>query len=334
MRSKNKNRIIVILMTTLIVTYGYWAFFPSSRPWEPSTEKVPVRLAYQFGFHYGQHIIMDYFDLVEKYSAVPVDVTYNKISGGTTINEAIVAGSIEFASMGIAPAVIGIDTGIGTKIFASMGAKEHMMWTWRDDIQTIADIQPGDKVNLVKPGSIEEVGLIKAFIDIGRTKEDVEAVAIYLSHPDALTSMQMNEIDCDFTGEPYNSQYAELGGYRMITSDSMIWGKIPGSAFIGKVNFCEEHPEIAAAILSAWCEATQWIINNQQEAAQIIGEIYGYEESEAWELWQSANMTWDPTYGLTAVENYAHTLYGLDIISKDLSADELMFPWTRGAAGI
>ena len=43
-----------------------------------------------------------------------------------------------------------------------------------------------------------------------------------------------------------------------------------------RVDFCEEHPDIVAAVISAWFEATNWIMNNPREASRIIGSVNNY----------------------------------------------------------
>jgi len=297
-------------------------------------ETVEVRFAYGFGFHYGQHIIMDYFDLVEKHSGGKAVVVYQKISGGSAINEAFVAGSVEFASMGVAPAITGVDKGIGTKIFASMGSKEHELWTWRPDVNSIADLKVGDIVSVVKLGSIEQMGMIKAFSDLGRDMSELEQINAFFSHPDSYQLMEQREITADFTAVPYTLQYAENPSYHKIADDTSIWGTpLPGSAFIGSVAFCGEHPEIASAVLYAWLEATNYIINNQQEAAEIIGAVYEYSPEEAWELWQQSEMTWNPTFGLSALEEIADVMYGLGQLSRSLTFEDMLFEQTCGLIG-
>jgi len=333
-----KAKFLTVLSIGLLIllagTNGYW-IWTTNQPMQ-SPEKIKVRFAYQFGFHYGQQIIMDYFDLVEKYTNGTVIAEYSKISGGAQMNEAFIAGSLEFGSMGITPAIKGIDQGVGIKILLSMGSKEHELWTWRDDIRTIADIKFGDKVAVVAIGSIEHVSLIKAFIDLGRTKEDADAVACFFKHPDAYTLMEERKIDVDFTGVPYTLKYASNPErYHKIGCDSEIWGTpLPGSVLVGRVDFCEEHPDVVAAVIAAWFEATNWIINNPEEASRIIGAVYEYEPEEAWELWQDSQLVWNPTFGLTAVEDVANIMYDLGLLENQLTFEDLLFEETRGMVGL
>ncbi len=337
----NKYKVVsvVLAITLIILSSVFW--YSLSNPYVPEEPVVTkVRFAYQFGFHYGQHIIMDHFNLLEKYSNGTAIGTFQKISGGTAINEAFVAGSLEFGSMGIAPAIKGVDQQIGTKILLSMGSKEHELWTWREDIQSISDIKPGDKVGVVKLGSIEQAGLIKAFGDLGRTKEEADAVSVFFSHPDAFQLMEEKQIDCAFTGVPYTIQYANDPKYHLVTCDTEIWGTpLPGSSLIGRVEFCEEHPELLSAVITAWFKATEYIINNPQEASKIIGLVYEYEPTEAWDLWLLKNrlgqpcLMWNPTFGLSAVEDIAAIMYKLDLIQKELTFEDMLFAETKGLIG-
>ena len=311
--------VCVALAALLVVSNGIWYV---TRP-EPTTK---LNFAFQVGFHYGVSIIMDYYDLVEKHSGNRIQASYFKISGGATINEAIVAGSIDFAQMGTPPAIKGVDQGIGTKILASFGSKEHEMWTWRSDINSVADLKERDIVGVVKPFSIEHVGLVKAFIDMGRTTEDANAISGFFSHSDAYQMMEEGLIDVAFSGVPYTVLYKENARYHKISNDTEIWGMpLAGGVFIGKANLDEW---IVDAVLAAWIEAIDWIQDNPKLASEIIGEVYEYEKEEAWELWQKSGIDWNPSFGLNVLETQASIMYDLEIIDKPLTNNEMLFPQT------
>ena len=308
----------VVLAVLLIVTNVYWI----TRQPEPTT--VKLNFAYQVGFHYGPSIIMDYFNLVEKHSDNRIQANYFKISGGATINEAIVGGSIDFAQMGTPPAIKGVDQGIGTKILASFGSKEHEVWTWRSDIQSLSDLKEGDVIAVIKPYSIEHVGLVKAFIDMGRTKEDADAVSGFFTHSDAYQMMEEGAIAADFTGVPYTILYAENVRYHKISCDTDIWGlPLAGGVFIGRASLDKD---MVDAVLAAWTEAVTWIKNNPQQASEIIGEVYDYTKEEAWDLWQKSGITWDVTFGLKVLETQADLMYQLGIIEQKLGSTDMLFP--------
>ena len=309
----------IVLVILLIVTNVYWIAI------KPKSTVQKLNFAYQVGFHYGPSIIMDYLDLIEKNSGGRLQGSYFKISGGSTINEAIVAGSIDFAQMGTAPAIKGVDQGIGTKILASFGSKEHELWTWRSDIQSIADFQGGDVVCVVKVNSIEHVGLIKAYSDLGRTKDEADAISGFFSHSDAYQMMEEGTVDAAFTGVPYTLLYAKNPArYHKVASDTSIWSlPLAGGAFIGKTSL---EPEVIDTVLESFVEAIEWIENNPKEASKVIGETYDYDEDEAWELWQELGIVWGPTIGLDVMETQAGVMYDIDIISQQLTTENLLFP--------
>lgn len=305
----------LVLIVALLASNIYWVLTM------PEPQTVKLNFAYQVGFHYGPSIIMDCFDLVEKHSRGLVQAAYFKISGGSTINEAIVAGSIDFAQMGTPPAIKGVDQGIGTKILASFGSKEHEVWTWRDDLQSLDDLKEGDIVGAVKIYSIEHVGLIKA---LGREKAD--AFSGFFSHSDAFQMMEEGMIDAAFTGVPYTLLYSENPRYHKISCDTDIWGvPLAGGVCIGRATLDEE---LVDAVLDAWLEAVSWIKSNPKKASEIIGPVYDYEEDEAWRLWQKSGIEWDVTFGLAVLKTQADMMYDLDILSKTLSEQDLMFPQT------
>lgn len=328
-----KFRYDIVIPTLVIALAIAWGCSLSLQEQTPETVVTKVNLAYQFGFHYGQHVIMDHFNLIEKYSGGTLAATFHKISGGSTINEAIVTGNIDFASMSAAASIKGIDKGVPTKIFISMGMKVAEIWTWRDDIQSIEDFSEGDIVAAVKLGSVQYVSLTKAYLDIGRTREEAESIMGFFSHADALQLMIQKEIDAAFSGPPYTTEYEKMG-YHKVTDEVEIWGTaLPGSVLIGRVEFTDEHPEAVAAVLMAWLEATEFILSNPQEASEIIGATYEYPADKAWELWQEASLEWNPTFGLTALEELASIMYQLEFTANNLKFEDICFKQTLGLIG-
>lgn len=327
---KTTTIVCLVLIISLVLSNVYWIFNETS---SETQEKVTVRFAYQFGFHYGQQIIMDHFDLVEKWSNGEAIATYQTISGGTTQIEAIIGKSLEFGSMGAAPAITGIAKGVDMKIFASMGRKQALIWTWREDINSLEDFTSSDTLNVAGLYSVYHMSLIKAYTDMGRTINDVDNVAVIYSHPDAFQLMEQREIDAVFASAPYNSMYEEAG-YKCIGDEPSIWGTpMAGSTLVGRIEFCEEYPQIASAVYMAWLEATNWINDNPQEASEIIGEIYGYDQNEVWQSFQDANLIFNPTFGLSALENFARIMYELDVIDNQLTEDDILFKHAQGVIG-
>jgi NitT/TauT family transport system substrate-binding protein len=323
----------MIAVALIIIIAVIWGYTLVKQEEQPETKQFEIHLAYQFGFHYGQHIIMDHFDLIEKYSGGTITAKFTKISGGSTINEAIITGNIDFASMSAAAAIEGMDRGVPTKILISMGMKVAEIWTWREDIQSIEDFREGDIVASVKLGSVQYVSLTKAYLDIGRTREQAEAIMGFFSHADALQLMIQKEIDAAFSGPPYTTEYEKMG-YHKVADEITIWGtSLPGSVLIGRVEFCNEHPDAIAAVLMAWLEATEYITSNPKEASAIIGEAYEYKAIEAWELWKEASLEWNPTFGLTALEELSSIMYELGFTSNNLKFEDICFEQTLGLIG-
>jgi len=331
MKIDKKTAALIVSIILLMISNVYWISLDSI---EKEPEKILVRFAYQHGFHYGQQIIMDHLDLVEKWSNGTAVAEYMILKGGTAQNEAFAAKSLEFGSMGAPPAIKGVSQGIGIKIFASMGCKQTMIWTWRDDITSLADIKSSDLVNVQALNGVHQISLIKALTDLGRTVEEVNEVSAFYSHPDAYQLMEQREIDVVFASPPYNAIYNADENYHCIGDDSSIWGvPLPGSVLVGRTDFVEEHPDIAAAVFMAWLEATNWINSHPEEASEIIGEVYGYDMDKVWDQWQDAYLTFNPTFGLLALQDYVEVMYDVAIIDSKPLEEDLLFAHARGMLG-
>ena len=160
-----------------------------------------IRIAKQFGLVYAPLMVAEKVDFFSEYGFKTEWVT---LGSGGALREAIAAGEVDLAFMGIPPFLIGWDKGLPAKIAAGYCISPISLITYDDSIHTIKDFTPEHKIGLPSPGSIQHI-----LLSMASEKELGDPDALYdnlvpLPHPDGAQAMlAKKDIVAHFTTSPY-----------------------------------------------------------------------------------------------------------------------------------
>lgn len=291
-------------------------------------EPTTVTIAIGHGFHYSMPIIMENFDLVEKYSDNLVNLEIVALKADA-ITEGLIGGSLQFGMRSGVAVLKNIDSGAPFQMLISVGSKERELWTSDPNINSVADIPEGTKVATVTPTAIQTIGMTLALRRLGRTLDYIEP--LYLTHVDAYQMMVTGELTLDYTGAPYTARYAsEPDKYHMIATDTEMFGmKMPATTLYATKDYLQKSPQVISCVISAWLEATGWIRANGEDAALIVAGFYGDPLDTAYDDWLGAKITFDPTFGIADLPRLSEILYENGVIGRTYSAEEILYPVGR-----
>ncbi len=118
-------------------------------------ETSALRVAQQFGIAYLPIIVVKEQNLFEKHArelglnATKID--WIRLSGASAMNDALISGSLDFASAGIAPMIVTWDKtrgSIDVVGIASLGSMPNVLTTNNPNVKTLADFTANDKIAL------------------------------------------------------------------------------------------------------------------------------------------------------------------------------------------
>lgn len=286
----------------------------------PSSESRTLRLSVGFGLHYSQLVIAVEKGFIQKH--IPsVEIELGTLFTGPEKLEAMVSNRLDFGQMGVPPAIVGI-TKMPVKILVSQGIALRGLYTWREDINSIEDFKEGDKINTGGFGTTQYVSLVKLFTDMGRTKEDVDKMAVSFKFADSYQLMEQREIDAEFSTGEWNWNYQDDPEYKCLLTEGDIW-EMPGLVLLGKTEYVEENPDITEALLKGYIEATEFIKAYPEESLEIVAEFYGWDEPSTYEGFE-----FDWKYGLEGLAEISDVMYELELIEKELTLDDILFAET------
>ena len=261
----------------LLAAAAVFAFSATSANAEPRT----VRIAEQFGISYLPLTVMKEKHLLElEGKKVGLDLTteWTHFSNGAAMNNALLAGSLDFASGGVGPLVTAWARTKGKQDIKGIAALNTMpLWlnTINPKVKTIKDFTDKDKIALPAvrvsiQAVILQMAALKAF---GKGHEhDLDKYTVSLSHPDGLAQMMSfkSEITGHFTSAPY--MYIELKNpkvHRVVNSYDVLGGPHTFNVVWAMGKLYKNNPKLIQAFLAALKTAMKDIKADPAAAAAI-----------------------------------------------------------------
>lgn len=258
---------------------------------QASAEVNEVRIAQQYGFSYLPLMYMEKYGLLEKYAKASgvgdVKVSWTKFAGGNVMNDALLSGSLDFASGGVAPPIAlwsKTRDGLGVKMVAAMNSMPLLLNTSNPKIKSLKDFSDSDKIALpaVKVSNQAVILAMAAAQQLGEEHTDsLNRLTVTMSHPDGMSALLNGLVSAHFTAPPY--QYLELQEPRIHTvlnSYDVMGGPLTFTVVWATSKFKKENPKIYAAFVQSLQVAVDMINKDKRAAAAFYVQQAKTNESE------------------------------------------------------
>jgi NitT/TauT family transport system substrate-binding protein len=248
-----------------------------------SAEVNEVRISKGFGILYLPLIVMQDQQLLEKRAKEAgisdLKVTWLMLDGGNVINDAMMAGTLDFAGTG-APGFVTLwakAKGIpGVEVVGVSGMSSTSQWLMsnKPELKSLQDFTPADKIAL--PGiktSLAAVTLqmisAKVFGDANYAKMD--PLTVSLPHPEALTALVggKTEVKAHFTSPPFQYLEAKSSGIHRVLNSVDYLGNITLDVTFAPKKFVDANPKLTQAFINAMDDANKLIDGDKKLAAEI-----------------------------------------------------------------
>jgi NitT/TauT family transport system substrate-binding protein len=309
-------------------------------------EMSEIKVAQQYGISYLPLMIMEDQNLIEKQAkalGVDVKVGWAKFAGGNVMNDALLSGSLQFASGGVAPLLTLWSRTRGTLDVKAVGAMNSMplfLNTRNPNVKTLKDLTEKDRIALpaVKV-SIQAVTLqMAAEQAFGPGQQNkLDALTVSMAHPDAQAALLSgaSEVNAHFSSPPFQyQQLAKPGVRNILNSYEVLGGPATFNVIWTTARFRNENPKIYDAFVRALEEATA-IINRDKKAA---AETYLRLSKDKDTVDDILKMLNDPNIVFTQtpqnIMKYADFMAKVGAIKvRPDSWKDLFFPNVHGTAG-
>ncbi|PKU25184.1 ABC transporter substrate-binding protein [Telmatospirillum siberiense] len=244
-----------------------------------------VRISFQYGLSYLPIHIVKSRHLIEKHAAAaglgPVTVRFAQFNGGAAINDALLAGDIDYGVAGIAPALTLWDKtrgGLDVRAVAALDSLDIDLTSNNTGVGSIKDFTDQDRIAVpaVKV-SIQSVLLqIAAEKAFGEGHHDeLDRLTVSLNHPDATAAMLSRKagISAHFVPPPYSVlQLSSPGIHKVTSSHQILGGPATLNVIYATARFRQQNPRLNVAVLAALREADDIIAGDKAAAVRIYVE--------------------------------------------------------------
>jgi NitT/TauT family transport system substrate-binding protein len=254
-------------------------------------EASEVRIAKQYGLSYLPLMVLEDQKLIEKHADAAglgtVKVTWATLSSGSAMNEALLSGSIDFVSAGVAPFItLWSKTKGKVKAFAPFDSGDIWFNSNNPNVKTIRDLSEQDRIALPAP----KVGIQAVILQIAAAQEFGDAeyakfdhLTVSMSHPDGTIALLSgrSQITGHITSSPFI--YQELQDpkvHKVFDSFGLLGGPHTFNVLYSRQKFYDDNPKLNAAIFAALEEAITYINTNKAAAAEIYVRLSKSSESK------------------------------------------------------
>lgn len=254
-------------------------------------EVTQVTIAKQYGLLFLPLIIMEQNQLMEKQAAKAgvsnLAVKWQRMTGGNVMNEALISGTLDFASGGVPPFLIlwnKTQGNLDVKGVAAMDSLPIYLNTRDPSVKTIKDITDKNRIAMPAAG----ISIQAIMLQMAAAKEwgpdqarRLDKNGVTLAHPDAMAAMlsNMGNIDSHFASPPYNFQELTKPGIQKVLDSYDVLGPATCEVVWTTSKFHRENPKVYKAFLDAFQEAIDFIHADKQKAAEIYVKSTGNKES-------------------------------------------------------
>ena len=304
---------------------------------QATAEVSTLRVSYGYGILYLPLMVMDREQLIEKRAKAAglpdVKVEWKTFDGGNVINDAMLAGALDIA-------------GIGVPGFLTLWAKtkdspalQVRALTGNPQVKTLKDFTdrdriavPGIKTSL--PAVLLHMAAAKEFGDANYAKLD--PITVGLGHPEALGVMLSGkgEIDSHMASPPFSYVEDATPGLHRVFNSVDILGNITLDIVFTTRRFVDANPKLAAAFVAAMEDACALIASDRRKAAEIYNAVAKVKQP----VDETLKILNDPNTRFSVVPEgtmrYAEFMARVGTIkAKPASWKDLFFPPVSGMAG-
>jgi NitT/TauT family transport system substrate-binding protein len=247
------------------------------RPARAATTRLRVSHGYSIG--YLPLMVMRDQSLIEKHAAKAglgdLQVEWRIEDGGNNINDAMLAGALDIAGIGIPGYLVLRDRTLGRRqeMTGISAIQAGALWLNTIDprIKSLADYTPKDRIAV--PGIktsyaavVLQMAVAKAFGMENYAKLD--PITVGLPHPDAYAAMMSGgtEIKSHFASPPFSYQELKNPAVHRVLTTSDVIGLLTILVTMTQRQFADANPDLIKVFLAAQEEANT-VITSDRDAA-------------------------------------------------------------------
>lgn len=239
---------------------------------EQSGENQTVTVNSSGNYIVAALVVMKEEKLLEKYLPEGYDVQWTNITTSTEIRDGMLTGDIDISAPAMSTVISSLENGVPFRILSYMATPVYKMYASREDIQTVEDIQPEDRISVTGFAASmhltflayckEHFGDLNYFTPNLVVMPNSEALASLVSGSNIAASIFQYSNNLQAEAEPSIHCIADL------TEIAQQYGV--GQVCVTTQDYYQENPEVVQAFLDAQEEAIELFYSQPEYVADLL----------------------------------------------------------------
>ncbi|HSI67221.1 MAG TPA: aliphatic sulfonate ABC transporter substrate-binding protein [Planococcus sp. (in: firmicutes)] len=280
------------------------------------------KITLDYAYYSPTSLVLREFGWVEEaFAEDGIEVEFVLSQGSNKALEFLNSSSVDFSSSAGAAALLAKGNGspIESVYVFSKPEWTALVTNSGSGIESVEDLK-GKKVAATL-GTDPYIFLLRALNEAGLSESDVEIVN--LQHSDGAAALSNNQVDAWAGLDPHMATVE-------LTTDSELFYRNPDFNTYGVLNvrtaFAEQHPEQVEKVIGLYERAREWILENPEEAVQILVKEAGIDEDVARKQLERTDYSnsLPGSEHIEALQSAGEILQEGSLISESANVDELV----------
>jgi NitT/TauT family transport system substrate-binding protein len=243
---------------------------------ERGYEASVIRLNYNLSYTASAVLLLKLTGILEELLPDDVSVEWTGLEGNTNVRDALAADRIDIGALNTTTFINAIANDLPIMVLSNYAVQTGVIYSARPDIQSLDDIQSGDKGATQSVGNVYHIALmlhaLRTYGDAGK----FDANLIAMSNSDMLSSvMTSNELSWIMLGFPATKRADLIDGLTPIFDmTQIIKDNNMGITICTNNNFNDRNPVLVEILYDAIEQVIDFMNNNPSEAARLLAEVY------------------------------------------------------------
>lgn len=280
--------------------------------YQPSTHQIAEIVAFEKGWWQDE---LKPFGITE--------VKEFQFPNGAPEMQSMLAGDLDAAYVGTAPPITAISQGLDAKIVAAVNINGSNLVLVPSANYSGPQSLAGLSIATFPAGTIQDLLLRKWLKDSG---VDVSKVAIKGMNPgDAVTAISAGKVDGVFLPQPSPAIIESEGKGKSVVASGEMWPNHACCSLVVSGKLIRENPELVKQIIRIHENATKYINEHPDEAAEIYAKKIGQSVDQVKISIKNWDGKWisDPHAEIPSTLEYASEDFNLGYIKKSLTENDL-----------
>lgn len=281
--------------------------------YQPSTHQIAYMTAYEKGWWQAD---------LEPYGITKIN-EYQFPTGAPEM-QAMMAGNLDVAYVGAAPAITALSGGLDAKIVEPVQINgSSLVLRPEYEYKSPQDLK-GLKIATFPAATIQDT-LLREWLKENGLDPEKDVTILGMTPGDAVTAISAKQVAAVFLPHPSPAVIESEGNGRTIVQSGQMEANHSCCVLVVSGKLIREHPDIVEQIVRTHIKATEYNQAHVDEAAQI----YSNKTTEDLETVRKSLKEWDgrwitdPTIIEDSAVNYSNIQHELGYIPKSLTRDEI-----------